>query len=98
MPRVLWTQLAESDLDGIHFYIGTTNHSQAAADRWIDSVRERSRIYAGQPEMGELRSKFGPGVRVFSFGNYVVFYRAIADGIEILRVLHGRRDYPTLFQ
>ncbi len=98
MTRVLWTELAESDLNNIHFYIGTTNHSPAAADRWFDSIRERSHSYAGQPEMGELRSQFGPGVRVFSFGDYVVFYRTIDDGIEILRVLHGRRDYPTLFQ
>jgi toxin ParE1/3/4 len=28
-------------------------------------------------------------------GNYLIFYRPISDGIEIVRVLHGARDIPT---
>jgi toxin ParE1/3/4 len=30
-------------------------------------------------------------------GNYVVFYRPIENGIEVVRVLHGRRDIAALF-
>ena len=39
------------------------------------------------------------GVRVFPvsrFKKYLVFYRPVADGIEILRVLHGARDIDDL--
>jgi plasmid stabilization system protein ParE len=28
---------------------------------------------------------------------YVVFYRVRNDGIEIVRVLHGRRDVASIF-
>lgn len=39
------------------------------------------------------------GVRVFPvsrFKKYLVFYRPIQDGIEVLRVLHGARDIKGL--
>jgi toxin ParE1/3/4 len=39
------------------------------------------------------------GLRVFPisrFKKYLVFYRPVADGIEILRVLHGARDFHGL--
>ncbi len=29
---------------------------------------------------------------ITGFRKYVVFYRPVADGIEIIRVLHGARD------
>jgi toxin ParE1/3/4 len=29
-------------------------------------------------------------------GSYAIFYRAIPDGIEVVRVLHGRRDIEAI--
>jgi plasmid stabilization system protein ParE len=38
------------------------------------------------------------GVRRVPYGDYLIFYRATADVVEILHVLHGARDYePILF-
>jgi plasmid stabilization system protein ParE len=31
-------------------------------------------------------------VRRHAIGNYVVYYRPIIDGVEIVRVIHGARD------
>jgi toxin ParE1/3/4 len=31
-------------------------------------------------------------LRSFPVGNYVIFYREVSEGIEIIRVLHGARD------
>jgi len=37
-------------------------------------------------------------VRRCVFGNYLIFYRVGAANVEILRILHGSRDYEqTLF-
>ena len=36
--------------------------------------------------------------RVSGFENYLIFYRPIEDGIEVLRVLHGARDIEGLFR
>jgi toxin ParE1/3/4 len=35
-------------------------------------------------------------VRSFPVGNYVVFYRVVTDGIELVRVLHGMRRLRSL--
>jgi toxin ParE1/3/4 len=37
--------------------------------------------------------RFSP---VFRFRKYLVFYRPVADGIEIVRVLHGARDVASV--
>jgi toxin ParE1/3/4 len=44
-----------------------------------------------QTRLINLRS-FG----VKGFGNYVIFYSPIADGIEVFHVLHGARNFDTL--
>lgn len=36
-------------------------------------------------------------LRSHPHGNYVIFYRPIGDGIEIVRVLHGARDIDAAF-
>ena len=35
---------------------------------------------------------------VSRFRKYVVFYRAVADGIEVVRVLHGARDIHDILK
>ncbi len=35
--------------------------------------------------------------RVNDFENFLIFYRPIDDGIEVIRVLHGARDIESLF-
>ena len=48
--------------------------------------------------MGTARPDLGEDLRVFSHKRYVIVYRALADGIEVLRVVDGARDYPSLFR
>ncbi len=43
--------------------------------------------------MTELRA----GLRSFTHGNYIIFYRLIGPDIEIIRVIHGRRDLGRIF-
>jgi toxin ParE1/3/4 len=41
------------------------------------------------------------GLRVFpvkGFANYLLFYRPFPRGIELIRVLHGARDIPSILQ
>ena len=98
MPPVDLDVQAVADLDAIYDYIGIENHSPLAADRFLDALGEKLGLYALQPLMGELRPDLGEGIRIFSFDNYVVIYRPTEDGIDVLRVLEGHRDYPALFR
>jgi len=41
----------------------------------------------------ELRMWLSP-----AFRNYLIFYRELADGVEIVRVLHGARDIKRILE
>jgi toxin ParE1/3/4 len=47
--------------------------------------------------MGPSRPDIAPTLRCFRVGNYLIFYRQAQDGAEIVRVVHGARDLPALF-
>ena len=51
------------------------------------------------PRMGRERSDLAPGVRSILSGQHVVLYRYsdTALRIEIIRILHQRRDIAALF-
>jgi toxin ParE1/3/4 len=63
----------------------------------FDQLHERRQFLDAKPKTGRQRSGLGPSIRSFAVGNYVIFYRESANGIEVARVLHGRRDIPSLF-
>jgi toxin ParE1/3/4 len=41
---------------------------------------------------GRERSELRSDLRSFPVGNYIVFYRALPDGVEVVRVMSGRQD------
>lgn len=95
MPQVTRRPLAETDILEIWDYIA--DDSLTAADRWVDHLDEQFRVLATQPMMGRAREELAPGVRSFLFGRYVVFYVPLANGIDVVRVLHGARDIDAVF-
>ena len=73
-----------------------------AAQRFFTQAEATFTRLAGMPGIGARYEHEHPalaGVRVFPvsrFKKYLVFYRPVADGIEVLRILHGARDIPDL--
>jgi toxin ParE1/3/4 len=96
MNQLRVADLARSDLDEIWFYIAGDNPE--VADKFIRAIVSRFPMLASMPEMGRLRKELAPELRSFSVKNYVVFYRVIENGVEIIRVLHGARDLPPIFE
>ena len=47
--------------------------------------------------MGRRRDELSPGLRSVVMGSYLIFYRPLEDGIRLMRVFHGARDLPSLF-
>ncbi len=95
MLRVLYTVEAEKDLQQIVDYIAAENLS--AAIRWLDKTEALIGLLARQPGMGELirTQRFG-SVRRHATGAYAVYYRALDDCLQVLRVLHAARDHNRL--
>ena len=81
---------AKADLLDIWEYVAADDIEQA--DRLLDAIETQSQKLARFPRLGRARDELLPSLRSFPVGNYVLFYRPSKDGIEIIRVLHGRRD------
>ena len=87
---------ARSDLDEIWFYIAQDNTD--AADRFLGAIVSRFPKLATMPQIGRAREELSPRLRSFPLGRYIIFYRPMENGVEIVRVLHGARDLPPLFE
>jgi plasmid stabilization system protein ParE len=55
--------------------------------------------------MGSHRGFYNPALddlrmmRLQNFKNYLIFYRTSGgDKLEVIRIVHGARDLPTLFE
>lgn len=97
MPRVIYAPAADDDLVDIAAYLA--RDKPEAARRWVRTIHEKCELLAFHPAMGEARHGFGvPACRSFSVGNYVVFFRAIDDGIEVARIVHGSRDIGSFLE
>ncbi len=87
-----------ADLDDIWYYVATESSSLEMADRLIDTITDRFLALASFPYLGRSREgDFGPGYRSLAVGEYVVVYCVENEGVQILRVVHGRRDLERLF-
>ena len=96
MSRVRLSELAQSDLDGIWLHVAQ-EASLETADRLIDEIVQRFELLSRNPAAGHFREELAPGVRSFSVGNYLIYYRDTAGRVLIARVLHGSRDQQTAF-
>src|SRR5437870_4016309 len=101
MPlRITKSAKAQRDLLEHFTYIG--RDSVTAAGRFLKAAEKAMENLARMPEMGSVWDTTNPasaGLRVWpvrKFENYLIFYRPVAEGIEIIRVLHGARDIDTV--
>lgn len=95
-------QKAEKDIEEIMRYISQDNPEVAAT--FHGAVESTCELLVTMPEMGSPRTFNNPeleGLRMWpmkKFEKYLIFYRSTPEGIEIVRVLHGARDIPAIFE
>lgn len=92
----VWSPRAERDFLEIWTYLATEASAEVASVqlRAIDRTVNRLTQW---PLSGRARDELIAGVRSIVVGQYVVFYRASDDLVEIIRVLHGSRDIDHIF-
>ncbi|WP_375452739.1 type II toxin-antitoxin system RelE/ParE family toxin [uncultured Devosia sp.] len=91
MLDVQWTDEAVKDLAELLDYIAFDN--QGAAERLNRQLDQSIRVAC------EFPSGFKPGRiagtrEIVAHPNYIVVYRVSEERIEIVSVLHARREYP----
>ena len=94
MGTIRHTPQARDDL--IDTWVFVAERSQSAADRLMDTVREKCQLLAESPKLGRSREELAPSLRSFPVGNYIIFYRPDEDGIEVIRVLSSYREIDSL--
>jgi toxin ParE1/3/4 len=95
MAIVVKRPIAELDLLDIWDYIA--DDSLDRADEFLDYIDGKLQTLARNPGLGRKRDELLPGLQSFPIGNYVVFYREIKGGIDVIRVLRGSRDIEAIF-
>jgi len=81
---------AQVDLLNIGDYIAQDNVD--AAITFVLRLKQRCVDIAQFPGTGRKRNEIKPNLRSATEGDYVILYRRLPDGIEIVRVVHGKRD------
>ena len=95
MKRYRLSEPAIADLDSIWSHVAQDNIG--AADRLISKLIEKFQLLGEFPKSGRLREDLLPALRCHPVGKYLIFFKPVKKGIEIVRVVHGARDYPKLF-
>jgi toxin ParE1/3/4 len=95
MAIVVKRPRAELDLLDLWDYIA--DDSIDRADAFLDRIESKLQTLAQNPGLGRRREELSAGLQSFPINSYVVFYRAMANGIDVIRVLHGSRDIEGIF-
>ena len=91
------------DLADIAVYLAEESGNHDAAYSFLAAAEASFEQLAAMPAMGVAREYLDwalAGVRMWriaGFENYLIFYRPVESGIEIIRVLHAKRDIDSLF-
>lgn len=94
--RFTRTAEAEEELIGLWVYVAADN--EPAADRLLERIEEACRRLAEFPELGAAHDEVRPGLRLLPVGSYLLLYRRTEEGIELVRVVHGARDWREILR
>jgi toxin ParE1/3/4 len=93
MPRLRYSAESKNDLKQIARFIA--NDKPIAARQWVAKLRDKCRMVAKHPEIGDARPELGSGIRSTYVGSYVIFFRRVEGFVDIVRVIRGDVDQPN---
>jgi toxin ParE1/3/4 len=98
VARLRYSAAARDDLAQIYRYIREQSGSGETARRFVLELRQKCNALAAAPiVIGRPRAELRPGLRSHPYKSYVIFFRYVADVLEIVNVIEGHRDIPALF-
>lgn len=101
MAKAIWTPEAREDLKGIVLFIARRDRRTVTAAKIAREIKTKCDDYATHFAKGNVtgthRPELGEDHRVFSHKRWVIIFRPIDKSIEVLRIVDGAQDYPTLF-
>lgn len=98
---IVFSEKSLEDTTGIVEHIANDNLNAAKAFR--ERLEQTCSLLADMPGIGTLRdfdNAYLSGVRFLplkQFEKYLVFYQMHGDTLHVIRIVHGARDLPALF-
>jgi len=101
-PCVVIRPSADQDIDREALQIASSLGMDAGL-RFYEACDRAFALLLTQPKLGVIRDFDLPLLaemrlwKLKGFEDYLVFYRPMKAGIEVLKVIHGSRNLPALF-
>ncbi len=96
MRTCLISPEASQDLDKIFDYFASNNVE--AGERFVITFENKCEKLLQFPNMGRSYQDIEPSLRGIPLDNYIILYRIIDNGIEIVRVVSGYRNLECIFE
>ena len=102
MGKYILDPCVEEELWAIWEFIAQDNPE--AATCVVEAAYQTFRALAATPGLGRPRHFRNPRLRdirswrISGFDNYLIFYRIVPPGVQVLHVYHGAQDIEGLFE
>ena len=94
--QIRFSESAKQDLRDI--WRGLAEYSGLSfADSTLAKIESKFQLLAQFPSSGRVRDELLVGLRSYPAGDFVIFYQILETTVEVVRVLHGRRDLDVIF-
>ena len=95
MNRYVINILASRDLSQIAEYFSQNNLE--AGEKFFQEFNRKCQQLVSFPNSGKSYPEIRADLRGLLLEGYIIFYIVLDDGIEILRIVSGRRNLPSIF-
>lgn len=96
MARLVILPAARADLIEIGDFIAADSPERAMS--FVAEIEARIREAAERPRSFPVRDELHDGLRAARHGRYLIFFVEQGDEVQVVRVLHGARDLPRVFE
>jgi toxin ParE1/3/4 len=95
--RVVLAVRAQADLKEIADWIGADDWDHAESFR--RALREKCETLGSNPGRYPLvRHARARNLRKLSYRDYLIFYRILETEVEVVRIIHGKRDWVPMLR
>ncbi len=92
---VIWSTPARNDLKQIYDYIA--KDSKYYATNVVEKIITKAENLNEFPEIGRVVPEIGDeNVRELIIYSYRLIYEVVPDNVQILAIIHGKRDFSSL--
>ncbi|MBU1932076.1 type II toxin-antitoxin system RelE/ParE family toxin [Patescibacteria group bacterium] len=91
----MWSIPARNDLRQIYEYIA--KDSRYYATNVVENIVSKAENLEEFPEIGRVVPEIGDeNVRELIIYSYRLIYEIVPNGVQVLAIIHGRRDFSSL--